>query len=212
MRKEKNMEIVRLRPKKLGVDAGADFGERQKLVLESAARLIAESGYAHTTIGDIADDMGISKPVIYHYFSNKDALIRGIFDEGDRVCASGWADIEVDDAPGLEKLQRLFLVQAEFAITDFGRCMINTGYPLLSAETREYKSLADKSLTKELVRLINQGKRDGSIRNCDSKILVDNITAIISQLGRRYDSSFRGLSRYLDETWSNLADGLSPRE
>ena len=57
-------EIVGRRPKILGVEEGANFGERQKLILDSAASLFAESGYAHTTIGDIADEMGISKPVI----------------------------------------------------------------------------------------------------------------------------------------------------
>ena len=213
MAKENNVpEIVRRRPKKLGVTKGADFSERQKLILDSAATLFAESGYAHTTIGDIADEMGVTKPVIYHYFENKDALIRAIFEETDRVCARGWQDIETEGASGLEKLKRLFFFHGELATTDLGRCVIKTSYPLLSAETREYKATSDNELNKEFVRLVNQGIRDGSVRKCDAKILAGNFIAIISHLGRQFDRSFKNVSLFLNETWDNLSHGLQPRE
>jgi len=204
-------DVIRRRPKKLGVDEGADFDERRKLILDNAARLIAESGYAHTTIGDIADVMGVSKPVIYHYYRNKDALIRAIFEESDRVCALGWSEIEADGAPGLERLKRLFMFHAEFATTDLGRCITKTSYQLLSAETREFKVSNEQDLRREFVRLINQGKKDGSIRQCQSKILTSNLLAIIANLAHIYSEDFRDLKQHLNETWLNLLEGLAPR-
>lgn len=57
-------------------------GSRHQLVsndlLEHAARLFADRGFAGTTLKDIADAMGISRPAIYHYVSNKEELLAAL--------------------------------------------------------------------------------------------------------------------------------------
>ena len=44
-------------------------------LLARAADLFAERGYNGTSLQDIADTMGMTRPAIYHYFENKDALL-----------------------------------------------------------------------------------------------------------------------------------------
>jgi AcrR family transcriptional regulator len=55
---------------------------RRRLVsnelLEHAARLFAEQGFANTSLQDIADAMGISRPALYHYVSNKEELLAAL--------------------------------------------------------------------------------------------------------------------------------------
>ena len=49
-------------------------------ILESAMRLFAEKGYAHTTTRNIAEAAGLSVGLMYHYFSNKESLLQAVFD------------------------------------------------------------------------------------------------------------------------------------
>ncbi len=46
---------------------------RQRL-LASAARLIARKGYASTTVREIVEAAGVTKPVLYYYFPNKEGI------------------------------------------------------------------------------------------------------------------------------------------
>ncbi|HEX2849624.1 MAG TPA: helix-turn-helix domain-containing protein [Acidimicrobiales bacterium] len=48
--------------------------ERKQQLLEHAARLFAERGYAETRIADIVKAAGVAKGLFYWYFENKEAL------------------------------------------------------------------------------------------------------------------------------------------
>ncbi len=48
---------------------------RRRHIIESASRVIAELGYAHTSLSHIAREADISKGVISYYFDGKDDLI-----------------------------------------------------------------------------------------------------------------------------------------
>lgn len=49
--------------------------ERQKQILDAAARLFAEKGFAGATIRDVARAAGVSEGTIYLYFKNKQDLL-----------------------------------------------------------------------------------------------------------------------------------------
>ena len=48
--------------------------ERKRQLVDCAARLFAERGYAETRIKDIVEAAGVAKGLFYWYFDNKDAL------------------------------------------------------------------------------------------------------------------------------------------
>jgi AcrR family transcriptional regulator len=48
--------------------------ERKQQLVDCAARLFAERGFAETRIKDIVDAAGVAKGLFYWYFENKDAL------------------------------------------------------------------------------------------------------------------------------------------
>src|SRR5918995_1021302 len=50
--------------------------ERKQQLLDAAARLFAEQGYAATRVVDIVDAAGVAKGLFYWYFENKEALFR----------------------------------------------------------------------------------------------------------------------------------------
>ena len=49
--------------------------EREAQILTVAEQVFAENGYQATTMDDIADRVGVTKPLIYDYFGSKDGLL-----------------------------------------------------------------------------------------------------------------------------------------
>ena len=48
--------------------------EREQQILAEARRLFAERGYAQVTMDDVAAAVGVTKPLLYTYFGNKERL------------------------------------------------------------------------------------------------------------------------------------------
>jgi AcrR family transcriptional regulator len=48
--------------------------ERERQVLDAARALFAESGYGAVTMDDVATAVGVTKPLLYMYFGNKERL------------------------------------------------------------------------------------------------------------------------------------------
>ena len=55
-----------------------DHDEREKLILDTAERLILHYGYDKTTMNDIAKEAGISKGAIYLHYSSKEAMFEAV--------------------------------------------------------------------------------------------------------------------------------------
>lgn len=54
--------------------------ERERLILEEAVRFFAEVGFEGQTRA-LAERLGVTQPLLYRYFADKDALIERVFDE-----------------------------------------------------------------------------------------------------------------------------------
>jgi AcrR family transcriptional regulator len=48
--------------------------EREQQILDAAHRLFAERGFAAVTMDDVAATVGVTKPLLYAYFGNKERL------------------------------------------------------------------------------------------------------------------------------------------
>jgi AcrR family transcriptional regulator len=63
------METMATRPQKRLPGA-----ERRELILQAAAELFGQRGYAGTTLDEIAVASGVTKPILYRHFDSKKAL------------------------------------------------------------------------------------------------------------------------------------------
>lgn len=68
---------------------------RSARILEAASRCFSDKGFQSTTIIDIADAAGVSRPLVYKYFGDKDRLI-------DSALRAAFADWEALNDPPLE--------------------------------------------------------------------------------------------------------------
>ena len=59
----------------LGTQEDARRTDTRERILEVAARLFSERGFAGTSIRDIADALGVTKAALYYHFPSKDAIL-----------------------------------------------------------------------------------------------------------------------------------------
>ena len=58
----------------------SDMTTARNLLLASALKLFNEKGYASTTVREIVADAGVTKPVLYYYFGNKEGIYLELFE------------------------------------------------------------------------------------------------------------------------------------
>jgi AcrR family transcriptional regulator len=69
--------------------------------LEVAHRLFAERGYAAVTMDEIAGEVGVTKPLLYNYFGNKERLYIACMERaGDALTATIAGAVAETDSPG----------------------------------------------------------------------------------------------------------------
>ena len=87
-----------------------DHDAKRVHILQIAARVFADQGYARASMSHVARECGISKANIYHYYSSKDALLFDILDTYLSALRDRIVGLELD---GLEPSQQLGRVIVE---------------------------------------------------------------------------------------------------
>jgi len=74
-------ENVKRRPRGRPSGATPQSAETRERLYAVALRLVAERGYAATTLRDIAAEAGVSVGLLYRYFPNKQAVLLALYDD-----------------------------------------------------------------------------------------------------------------------------------
>lgn len=77
---------------------------RDALILSEAISLMANNGYADTSMQDLADRVGILKGSLYHYFGSKEELLFRILLDAHRQSAQANAELREQDLGPSERL------------------------------------------------------------------------------------------------------------
>lgn len=85
----------------------ATYDDQRGLILQRAAELFARSGYAATSMNAVAEACGFSKPTLYHYFRDKDALLASICDEHVLRLHAMASEVLAEAVPPAGKLREL---------------------------------------------------------------------------------------------------------
>jgi len=81
--------------------------ERREQLLDRAAELFSERGFARTTTAELAKSAGVTEPIIYRHFSSKRGLFIALIERTGRQTLEQWAkDLEgAEDAA--DRLRRV---------------------------------------------------------------------------------------------------------
>jgi AcrR family transcriptional regulator len=182
-------------------------------ILLAAARIFNIKGYGGATLAQIAAELGISKPTIYHYLGNKEEiLLECVARAVDLLMTPDCAE-PVECQTGLERLRRFLLRYSEISVGEFGKCAIRTGDELLSVEGAVRFRALKREIDQTLRRHIEAAIGDGSIAAVDARILALNVAGALNWLSRWYDHAGEmPLAMLADEMIKVLINGLKPRQ
>lgn len=137
-------------------------------ILSAAAKIFNERGYHGTSVSDVAEALGVSKPFLYYYLKNKDDMLFECSRIATEQLHSMLDEVRKADVSGWERLQLVFQGYARVMTTDFGICLIrNTAPGSLPTDSREKLWVGRRRLNREVEQIIARGIADGSIRPCD---------------------------------------------
>ena len=146
---------------------------RRREILDVAERLFARHGYASTSMDDVAEAVGVTKPAIYHYFRSKDDILleirQSIIDEAlERV--EGVLEAE---GPPSRKLADLLVSHTETVLRRRrANKIFHEEHGLLSPDRERSISGKDTRYEKVLQQLYAEGVEAGELRDVDPGIAV----------------------------------------
>jgi AcrR family transcriptional regulator len=146
-------------------------------IVAEATRLFAERGFSGTSLKDIADATGLTRPAIYHYVRNKDELLAKLVAElaQEPVVALR----EINDSPEAGAIERLRRMAYTIAIRQAEQparfqLLIRSESDLSDELAGPYQQ-GRRDVLQEFVRVIDEGIRAGEMRAVDSRIAALSI-------------------------------------
>ena len=91
----------------------SDRASKRSMLVEAAARVFAEKGYAATRVADIAAHAGVGKGTVYEYFSSKEELLFAVFELINHDITVRMRTVLGGDEPTEEQLFNLLRLGAE---------------------------------------------------------------------------------------------------
>jgi AcrR family transcriptional regulator len=88
--------------------------QRRLQLLSVAVEVFAERGFHATSMDEVAEAAGVTKPVLYQHFPSKRALYRELLDEVDAQLVTRLVDATTSAASGRERVQDGFAAYFRF--------------------------------------------------------------------------------------------------
>ena len=164
-------------------------GHDQPAVLRAAIDLFNRKGYDATSIGDVAEELGVTKSAVYHHVASKDALLAEALDEALDELEAVVAGAAAADGSAYERLQDVVrrsvevLVDHQPAVTLLLRVHGNSPTELAALERR-------RRIDAQLAALVAQSADEGALRaDLDPELVSRLLFGMINSLVEWYRPS-----------------------
>ena len=153
----------------------------RETILVVARQRFAERGFSGTSLNDIAEEVGIRTPSLFHHFPSKLALYRAVlldafddwFELMDQTTNQGHSSLPGEQSEGWPQVERVVRTAFRFFVErpDFVRL---ARWEALEGGTVLVEELATvlRPLFERGVRFLEQEMDAGRIRRCDARRLV----------------------------------------
>lgn len=153
----------------------------QKRVLEVAATLFLEKGFAYTSMDELVRVSKVSKSNVYYHFSNKEELLEGVVDYWIDMYQAAIDDVISQTQFSVEDRTQMFLKQLSQGVQSReykGGCPFITLYiqsPAQATHIKEKIGLFFTGLQKKVSLLLKQGVENGEFRD---SIQIDEVASL----------------------------------
>ena len=150
-------------------------------ILERAAGLFAARGFAATSMQDIADALGSSRPALYHYFSSKDEvlgrLIHGLAEATEAALKTAPAP---EGSPEGKLRELVAALVAPVAESPSRFRLILTSDAAASGDARDLIRKLERTVFRAISDVLAEGMASGSFRRTDQRSATFVILGMIN--------------------------------
>jgi AcrR family transcriptional regulator len=189
-----------------------DHDLKREAVVRAAARAFNARGYHNTSLDDVAADLGVTKPTVYYYVSNKEQLLFECFRTGLEQIREAFRAAERIDRPARERLDAVIRGYAEAIASDYGWCMVRAHEHDLGPELGRRINALKSEIDQGIRRLLREGVDDGSIAACDPRITAFAIAGALNGIAHWYRDDQPMSPAQVAEAFARFFEqGLLPR-
>lgn len=180
---------------------------KKREILNAAAICFGEFGYAQTDVNRIAEDIGITKGTIYHYFGSKENLFLATVDA--EALRMKNAVLEAADAQGdaLEEMVALIFAYLKFAEANpqFVELLVEERATFKDRKQNTYFAHRDTTLPR-WHRCVRTLIEDGRAHPCDPERFVSVLADTL--YGTMFTNYFAGTTMSAAEQADTIIDTL----
>lgn len=196
--------------------AGAQEVSVRTRMLASAMKLFNRKGYASTTVREIVAQAGVTKPVLYYYFGNKEGIYKELMEPPFVKFEALLSEFENVEGPAkkliMDLLDRLFVLVVEH--TEVARIMYSIYYgppqgaPFIDFDAHHMR------LQETVRRLVANGIKRGEFKKGDPESITwAVIGALTIAMEMHLSHPERGLGRNgLARVVALILDGVAKRQ
>ncbi len=181
---------------------------RRAEILRAALHAFRERGYHATTLDAIAEQLGVRKTALYHYFPDKQAILLACHRESlsdlERIIAEARRL-----GPVRERLRHIIVEHVRVMTEAYGASPLAFEVGALSPERQAEIITGRDRYEHELRDLIARGMRSGTFRPGDAKVAAFTILGALNGIARWYRPGGGLDTQALGEHFAaQLMDGL----
>lgn len=182
-----------------------EVGSRFEDIVDAAARLFSEKGYAATSIQDIADSVGMLKGSLYHYIHTKEDLLDAVIHEAHQHTAALGVEALEMQGDALERLRYVVQIHLTGATGNLAKVKVFYQEAKFLPPERLGTILATRDSYEHSIRqIIADGQREGTVAaHLDPTLTAIAILAVLNSVQQWFRTDG---PRSLEEVTASFTD------
>lgn len=153
---------------------------RRRQILDTAAQLFHTKGYPGMTMNDLCSALGVTKPAVYYYFTDKYEIFDILCRESAQTCLPVIRETADPALPVRERLQACLLEMARRCIACYVPATLSfRDNQYLRPETVAWLGNMARAFYRDLYALLEEGKRTGVFSYGDARVAAHAIGSVV---------------------------------
>lgn len=163
---------------------------KYEIILGSSAKLISQKGYKTVSLQEIANKVGLHKSTLFHYFKNKEKLLRCILEKSvDQVNVTLQQIIQNRELTPEEKLREAIGNHLTLLIEHFDNVNIYLNELRSLSKKNQVRYLQKRRrYEKDFEKIVVEMKKNGYFHGLNTKIVTYGILGMLNWVAKWYRS------------------------
>lgn len=161
--------------------------KRRKEIFEAALKVFSDKGFDKTTLEDVADKVGLSKPAIYLYFKNKEDLFFSMIYDRIKDIEDKLKEIVKMQTQAIKKIESLIVFKTKFfkENLNFFKILHEMEFEIINLKSapkfkKKFSNKYKKYINK-ISNIMQQCIDEGYLKNDDKYFYTFSLLGLINQ-------------------------------